>query len=46
MRKILIMDAQTYDTALPEFCRTAVRGIIFIDGKLVLRLLKESLPMH
>ena len=36
MRKILVMDAKNYDAALPEFCRTAVRGIIFIAGKLLL----------
>lgn len=36
MQKILVMDAKNYDTTLQEFRRTAVRGIIFIDGKLLL----------
>ena len=36
MKKILIMDAHDYEEQLPEIYRIAVRGIIFIDGKLLL----------
>ena len=36
MRKLLVMDARNYDTALPEIYRVAVRGIIFLEGKLLL----------
>ena len=36
MEKILIMDAKNYDTNLEEIYRVAVRGIIFIDGKLLM----------
>jgi len=36
MKQILIMDEHNYDPSLPEICRTAVRGIIFVDGKLLL----------
>ncbi len=36
MKKLLVMDAQNYDTALPEIYRISVRGIIFVQGKLLL----------
>ncbi len=36
MKKILVMDAKNYDTNLPELYRVAVRGIIFVDGKLLM----------
>lgn len=36
MEQILIMDAGNYDPTLPEIYRVAVRGIIFVDGKLLL----------
>lgn len=36
MEKILVMDAQNYDISLPEIYRVAVRGIIFVNGKLLL----------
>jgi len=36
MKKILVMDAKNYDTSLPELKRVAVRGIIFVNGKLLL----------
>lgn len=36
MKKILLLDAENYDPALPEIRRTAVRGIIFDRGKLLL----------
>ena len=36
MKKILVMDARNYDPALPEIRRTAIRGIIFHEGKLLL----------
>ena len=36
MEKILILDAKNYGPGLPEIRRTAVRGIIFRDGKLLL----------
>lgn len=36
MKKILVMDAKNYDSALPEIYRVAVRGIIFVNGKLLL----------
>lgn len=36
MEKLLTMDAQNYDPDLPEIYRVAVRGIIFLNGKLVL----------
>lgn len=36
MKQILIMDAGNYDPTLPEIYRVAVRGIIFVDGKLLL----------
>ena len=36
MKKLLVMDAANYDPALEEILRVAVRGIIFIDGKLLL----------
>ena len=36
MEKILIMDEKNYTPDLEEICRVAVRGIIFIDGKLLM----------
>ena len=36
MERILVMDAKNYDPALEELYRVAVRGIIFIDGKLLM----------
>ena len=36
MKQILIMDEHNYDSTLPEIYRIAVRGIIFVDGKLLL----------
>lgn len=36
MKKILIMDEQNYDPSLEEIYRVAVRGIIFVRGKLLL----------
>lgn len=36
MNKILIMDEKNYDELLPEIYRVAVRGIIFVNGKLLL----------
>lgn len=36
MEQLLLMDAGNYDPAMPEFRRVAVRGIIFVQGKLLL----------
>lgn len=36
MEKILIMDEKNYAPDLEEIYRVAVRGIIFIDGKLLM----------
>jgi len=36
MKKILVMDEQNYDPALEEIYRVAVRGIIFVKGRLLL----------
>lgn len=36
MKKILTMDAKNYSSDLEEIYRVAVRGIIFIDGKLLM----------
>lgn len=36
MQKLLVMDEHNYDPALPEILRIAVRGIISIEGKLLL----------
>jgi len=36
MNRVLTLDARDYDPALPELFRLAVRGIIFLDGKLLL----------
>ena len=36
MDKILVMDEHNYDENMDEIYRVAVRGIIFIDGKLLL----------
>lgn len=36
MQTILVLDAHNYDEALPEIRRTAIRGVIFRDGQLLL----------
>ena len=36
MKKILVLDEQNYDSSLDAIYRIAVRGIIFVDGKLLL----------
>lgn len=36
MKRILVMDEKNYSTDLDEIYRVAVRGIIFIDGKLLM----------
>lgn len=36
MKRLLLMDDKDYDPDLSEIYRVAVRGIIFIDGKLLL----------
>lgn len=36
MKKLLVMDAQNYEQNMPEIYRVAVRGIIIVDGKLLL----------
>ncbi len=36
MKKILVMDEKNYAPDLEEICRVAVRGIIFIEGKLLM----------
>lgn len=36
MKKLLVMDEKNYNESLEEIYRTAVRGIIFINGKLLM----------
>lgn len=36
MEKILVMDEHNYDDNLGEICRISIRGIIFVDGKLLM----------
>ena len=36
MKKLLVMDEKNYSDDLEEIYRVAVRGIIFIDGKLLM----------
>ena len=36
MEKLLVMDERNYDDNLSEILRVAIRGIIFIDGKLLM----------
>ncbi len=36
MTRLLTLDEHNYDPDMAEICRIAVRGIIFIDGKLLL----------
>ena len=36
MHKLLVMDAKNYDSNMDEILRVAVRGIIFVDGKLLM----------
>ena len=35
MKRLLLMDAQNYDETLPEIHRVSVRGIAFVDGKII-----------
>ena len=35
MERLLLMDEKNYAPDLPEICRTAVRGIISLDGRLL-----------
>lgn len=36
MEKILVMDEHNYDDNLEEICRVSIRGIIFVNGKLLM----------
>ena len=36
MERLLLLDGKNYADDMPEIVRTAVRGIIFLDGKLLL----------
>lgn len=36
MEKILVMDEHNYEDGLVEICRVSVRGIIFVEGKLLM----------
>lgn len=36
MERLLFLDGENYTDDMPEIVRTAVRGIIFADGKLLL----------
>ena len=36
MEKLLVMDEHNYDDNLSEILRVAIRGIIFVDGKLLM----------
>ena len=36
MKKILIMDAHNYDDNYEEIMRISIRGIIFVDGRLLM----------
>ena len=36
MKKILVMDEHDYEEGLEEIYRVSVRGIIFLDGKLLM----------
>ena len=36
MNKLLVMDAKNYEPDMEEILRIAVRGIIFVDGKLLM----------
>lgn len=36
MERLLFLDGENYTDDMPEIVRTAVRGIIFVDGKLLL----------
>lgn len=36
MNKILVMDEHDYEEGLEEICRISVRGIIFLEGKLLM----------
>ena len=35
MERLLLMDAKNYDDNMPEITRVAVRGIAFVDGRLL-----------
>ena len=43
MKKILVMDEKNYTPDLKEIYRVAVRGIIFIDGKLLIHSKHDGL---
>lgn len=36
MKQLLVLDAHNYDPSLPEIRRTGIRGIIFLDDKLLM----------
>ncbi len=36
MERLLLLDGEDYTDDMPELVRTAVRGVIFVDGKLLL----------
>lgn len=36
MEKVLVMDEHNYDDNLEEMCRVSIRGIIFVNGKLLM----------
>ena len=36
MEKVLVMDEHNYDDNLEEICRVSIRGIIFVNGKLLM----------
>ena len=36
MERLLLLDGENYTDDMPEIVRIAVRGIIFVDGKLLL----------
>lgn len=36
MERLLTLDAQNYPSDMPELLRRSARGIIFVDGKLLL----------
>ena len=42
MERLLFLDGKNYADDLPELVRTAVRGIIFVDGKLLIRAYLEK----
>lgn len=36
MKTLFDLDAKNYDDSMEEICRTAVRGVIFLNGKLLM----------